>query len=142
MSVATHAPRQLRTQSMRYNSITVVLVMGLVLREHGTADAVRRAAMDMSRKVAMEQQPRMKKLARLMDDETVMRVALRIAQDGTDGMGIYPGEPFPVKQQKAPVEPPRCHMKPMKLSGYHRHRHWKCQHCAHTKPLRPEDLPE
>ena len=136
------APRQLRTQTMRYNSVTVVLVMALVLREHGTPAAVRRAARDMAGKVCLEHQPKFKKLARIADDELVMRVALNIAQDGTDGMGIYPGTPFPVKQPRKPVEPPRCHMKPMRMAGYHKHRHWKCQHCAHTKPLRPEDLPE
>lgn len=33
------------------------------------------------------------------------------------------------------VDPPKCHMKPMRLAGDVDSRHWRCQHCSHTKPI-------
>lgn len=116
---------KLRTASMQMNSVDTVLVMALVLREHGTAAAIRAAAHRLAGKVMREQQPKMKALARLPDDKAVIQCALNIVQRTTDALGILPGQPFVF----GPV--PKCHYKPMVMteSG------WQCQHCSHTKPL-------
>ncbi|MNQ65046.1 hypothetical protein D3C85_794910 [compost metagenome] len=120
------------TRTMQISSVDVVLIFALVLKIHGTPAAIRQTAMNIRFKVCMEHQPKMKMLAREKDDEKVMRCALTIVQRATDQLGILPGEVFLPKQE---IQPPRCHMKPMRLAGYHSHRHWRCQHCTHTKPL-------
>lgn len=85
-------PRALtRTYSMEFNSISVVLVMAMVLREHGTPDAVRKAAGRLRDKVCMEHRTIMARLMRMSDDAVVMTVARNIANRGTDAMGVLPG---------------------------------------------------
>lgn len=130
----------LSTTTMQFNSIDVILLMALSLKAHGTADQVRQLARNVRDKVCMEHRPKMRALARLADDALVMRAALNIVQRGTDALGILPGEVFETRKQPVVVPPPKCHMKPMRLAGYHEHRHWKCQHCKHTKALRQEDI--
>ena len=136
MSVPIKLPRWMtKTYSMQLNSVDVVLIMALTLRIHGTADAIRKTAMNIRFKVCMEHQPKMKALAKLKKDEDVIRCAINIVQRATDAMGILPGEPFEWIPEDVIQNLPRCHFKPMRLSGEPGNRHWKCQHCSHTKPL-------
>lgn len=131
MSKPITLPRWLaKTYSMQLNSVDVVLIMALTLRIHGTADAIRKTAMNIRFKVCMEHQPKMKALAKLKNDADVIRCAINIVQRATDAMGVLPGEPFELIP-----EAQRCHFKPMLLAGGPGTRHWKCQHCSHTKPL-------
>ncbi|MFK8398122.1 hypothetical protein M2D07_006375 [Pseudomonas sp. BGr12] len=91
-------PRWLmKTQSMELNSVDVVVVMALVLRIHGTADAVRQLARRIRDKVCMEHRPKMRALARMENDDQALRTALTIVQRATDALGIYPGQPFHVQ---------------------------------------------
>ncbi|WP_417659956.1 hypothetical protein [Pseudidiomarina sp.] len=116
----------------RWQPETVALVFALVLREHGTIEAVRATARRLADKVCLEQQPKLKELARTVPDDKVIQVALNIINRVCDLCSIGPGTEFKMPE---PVIAPRCHMTPMKLAGYHAHKHWKCQHCSHTKPL-------
>lgn len=130
----------------RWQPEDVALCMALTLRQHGTVDAVRATARRLADRVCMEQQPRLKALSRRPTNTTarernpsaklngvldadVLPVALNIVNRVCTLIGLAPDVPFEL------VEPPRCHMKPMRLAGYHAHRHWACQHCSHTKPL-------
>lgn len=127
----------LDTKSAKINPLCYALAMAWALKEHGTASAVRATARRVANDVFRPHQPKVKKLAKELNDEAVMKHATQVVDDVCKVLGIEPDKPFPVKQQEEIqlVEPPRCHMKPMRLAGYHKHRHWKCQHCSHTKPL-------
>lgn len=120
-----------RTTTMRMSNLDVTLAFALVLRNHGTADAVRKAARKMRDLCCMEHRPRMKTLANMASDDQVMRVATAIVQDVTDFLGIHKGRLFEPKFTEAP----RCHYKHMMLAGEPGARHWVCQHCSHTKPI-------
>lgn len=125
-------PRWLQsTATMQLRHVDIVVSFALVLRLHGTAAAVRKAAMYMRTRIAMEHRPRMANLARMPSDAQVLQVAHNIVQDGTDAWGILPGVPFIPNIQMAP----RCHYKHMLLTGEPGERHWKCQTCSHTKPI-------
>ncbi|SDG87232.1 hypothetical protein SAMN05216588_101259 [Pseudomonas flavescens] len=129
---AVTLPRWLeRSATPRYDNLYVVTVFTLVLRIHGTAAAVRNAARHMRDKVRVEHRQKMANLAQTPSDDQVLRTANAIVQDGTDAMGILPGQPFEQRLQDAP----RCHYKSMHLAGEPGARHWKCQHCQHTKPI-------
>lgn len=124
-------PRWLqRTTTMQLNSLDVTVVFALALKIHGTAEAVRHAAKRMRDKVCMEHRPKMRRLCQMPDDQ-VMRAATTIVQDVTDSLGILPGQPF----ESRILEAPRCHYRHMLLAGDPGARHWKCQHCSHTKPV-------
>lgn len=129
--------------------LDVALAMALVLRNHGTVNAVRAAAHRMATRVCMEQQPKLKAIARRptnlearrrdpgvrlngVPDDEVLNVARNIVDRVTNALGIAPGVPFELFPLQ---EPPRCHWKPMRLAGEPGARHWKCQHCSHTKPV-------
>ncbi|WP_288080338.1 hypothetical protein [Pseudomonas sp.] len=112
---------------------TVALCFALALREHGTVAAVRSTARQLVDKVPRESQPNMKRIWREATDQQAIDLGVTIINRVCDLTGIAPGLPFELN--KPDPEPPKCHMKPMKLSGYHEHRHWRCQHCSHTKPL-------
>lgn len=116
----------------RWQPETVALCFAITLRQHGTIEAVRATARRLSDLVCREQQPRLKALARTVPDDKVMQVALNIINRVCDLCDIGPGADFKMPE---PVIAPRCHMKPMIQAGYHAHRHWKCQHCSHTKPM-------
>lgn len=136
MSVPIALPRWLmKTHSMQLNSVDVVLIMALTLRIHGTADAIRKTAMNIRFKVCKEHQPKMKALAKLKKDEDVIRCAINIVQRATDAIGILPGKQFEFIPGGIIQDPPRCHYKAMRLSGEPGNRHWKCQHCSKIKPL-------
>lgn len=125
-------PRWLQsTATMQLRHVDIVVALALVLRLHGTAAAVRKAAMYMRTRIAMEHRPKMAYLARMPSDDRVLQVAHNIVQDGTDAWGILPGVPFMPNIQTAP----RCHYKHMQLTGNPGARHWKCQCCSHTKPI-------
>lgn len=130
-------PRWLsKTFSHQYNGVDVVLLMALSLANHGTAQAIRALAHQIKDKVQLKTQPHIRALARLENDTLVLQTALNIVQLGTDRLGIHPGKPFPIKGALMITgEPPRCHMKPMRLAGSTDTRHWACQHCSHIKPL-------
>ena len=130
----------MNTTTMKFNSIDVIFLMALSLKIHGTVGEVRQLARNIRNDVCMEHRPKMRALSKLPDDRLVMQAALNIVQRGTDALGILPGEVFEIRKQPVVVPPPKCHMKPMRLAGYHEHRHWKCQHCKHTKALRQEDI--
>lgn len=123
--------------SAKINPLCWTVVMAWRLKFDGTAEAIRESARRARNDVCRPHQPKVKRLAAEKDDAKVMKAAI----DAVDGvcklLGIEPDKPFPVKQLEPIklVEPPRCHMKPMRLAGYHTHRHWRCQHCSHTKPL-------
>lgn len=132
MSNVITLPRWLmHTRTMQLNSIDVVLILALVLKVHGTAQAVRDTAVRIRTKVCMEHQPKMKALSRLADDGAVLRAAYNIVQRATDALGIHPGAVFEPKMPDAP----RCHYKAMRLAGEPGARHWACQCCSHTKPV-------
>jgi hypothetical protein len=116
----------------RWQPETVALCFAITLRQYGTIEAVRATARRLSDLVCREQQPRLKSLARTVPDDKVIQVALNIINRVCDLCDIAPGTEFKMPE---PVIAPRCHMTPMKLAGYHAHKHWKCQHCSHTKPL-------
>lgn len=115
----------------KINPLCYALVMAWRLKFDGTAEAIRESARRMRNDVCMPHQPKVKRLAAEQDDSKVMKAAI----DAVDGvckvLGIEPDVPFPVRQP----EPPRCHLKPMRLAGEPGARHWRCQHCSHTKPL-------
>lgn len=132
--------------------LDVALRMALVLRLHGTVEAVRAAAHVMAPQVCMEQQPKLKAIARRptnlearrrdpsvrlngVPDDEVLNVARNIVERVTDALGIAPGVPFEVLPPAVLQAPPRCHWKPMRLAGEPGARHWRCQHCSHTKPV-------
>lgn len=119
----------------------VALAFALCIRAHDSADAIRKLARNLVDKVCREHQPNMKLLSRTMDDEKVWNAAMKIVNRVCEMWRIEPETPFlrNVIPEVELVEPPRCHMKPMRLAGYHKHRHWKCQHCKHTKPLEASD---
>lgn len=125
------------TKTYEFNNLDVTLLFALSLREHGTAEALRGMARRIRDRVCREHRPNMRALMECRDDQKVITAALNIVQRVTDLLQIHPGTPFQVKQ--APplelVEPPCCHMKPMRLAGPADARHWACQHCTHTKPL-------
>lgn len=116
----------------------VALAFALCIRFHDSADAIRQLARRLADKVCREHQPNMRLLSRTTDDTAVWQAALNIITRVAEMWRLGP-EPF---QRNTPPPPPpeapRCHMKPMTQAGYHEHRHWKCQHCAHTKPLEIE----
>ena len=129
---AVTLPRWLqRSAAARYDNLHVVTVFALVLRIHGTAAAIRNAARHMRDKVRVEHRQKMANLAQTPSDDQVLRIANTIVQDVTDFLGILPGQPFEQRLQDAP----RCHYKHMRLAGEAGARHWKCQHCNHTKPI-------
>lgn len=128
---------------------TVALCLALTLRQHGTVDAVRATAKHLASRVCMEQQPRLRALSRRptnehahqrdprvrlngVPDAQVLTVALNIVNRVCALTGVAPEQPFELLPL---VEPPRCHYKPMRLAGTPDARHWKCQHCSHTKPI-------
>lgn len=121
----------------KINPLCYALVMAWRLKFDGTADAIRESARRMRHDVCMPHQPKVKKLAAEQDDAKVLKSAIDAVDGVCQVLGIAPGEPFPVKQPEpiALVEPPRCHLKPMRLAGEPGARHWRCQHCTHTKPL-------
>lgn len=125
----------LDTKSAKINPLCYALAMAWALKEHGTAAAVRATARRVANDVFRPHQPKVKKLVRELDDTAVMQHAVQVVDDVCKVLDIEPDRPFPVKQPPPVIEPPRCHMTPMRLAGYHTHRHWKCQHCSHTKPL-------
>lgn len=132
-------PRWLmKTRTMQFNSVDVVLIMALTLRIHGTAEAIRKTAMSLRFKVCMEHQPRMKQLAKLDKDEEVILCAFNIVQRATDTLGILPGRLFEVIPPSVLQDPPKCHYNVMRLAGEPGKRHWQCQHCSHTKPVELE----
>lgn len=132
MSQGIVLPRWLtRTRTMQMTSFDVVVVMALVLTIHGTPHAIRQAAHNLKDKVCMEHRAKMRALARMEDDAAVMRCATGMVEAATDSLGILVGERFPVRL----IEPPRCHLKPMRLAGNSHYRYWKCQHCTHVKPI-------
>lgn len=124
-------------RSAKINPLCYALAMAWALKEHGTAAAVRATARRVARDVFLPHQSKVKRLAKELDDAAVMKHATQVVDDVCRLLDIEPDKPFPVKQPEPIklVEPPRCHLKPMRLAGYHKHRHWKCQHCSHTKPL-------
>ncbi|HEY6612709.1 MAG TPA: hypothetical protein VIZ86_16465 [Pseudomonas sp.] len=126
-------------KSARVNPMSYILAMAYALLDHGTPAAVRAAARRNVDGVFRPHQPGVKRVIRELTDDEVMTYARATVDGACDVLGFEPGKPFPVKKPLADVvelvQPPRCHMKPMRLAGYHAHRHWKCQHCSHTKPL-------
>lgn len=136
MSNVITLPRWLaRTANRKYKAMDVALVFALSLREHGTGAAIKRAAHSMRDSVMMELRPKLSALTRLNDDQALV-IGVKVVEDMCAFFGLDDGEPFPVKKEPEPVVAPRCHMKPMKLAGYHKHKHWRCQHCSHTKPYK------
>lgn len=134
-------PRFLTPQKRKYITTTggawspetVALAIALTVRIHGTPEAIKRTAGRLVDKVPRESAPNMKRIWREANNDQAADFALVLVNRVCDLCGILPGERF--EANKPPAEPPRCHMKPMKLAGYHQHRHWRCQHCRHTKPL-------
>lgn len=123
--------------SAKVNPLCWTVAMAWALKFHGTADAIRAIARRAKHDVCRPHQPKVKRLAAETDDAKVLRAAIDAVDGVCQVLGIEPEKHFPVKRPEPfeLVEPPRCHMKPMRLAGYHKHRHWKCQHCSHTKPL-------
>lgn len=93
-----------------YSPEDVALRLALVLRLHGSVEAVRACAHLLAGKVCMEQQPKLRALSRRptnramhehtgeplngVPDEQVITVACRIVERVTDLLGIAPGVPF------------------------------------------------
>lgn len=132
----------------------IALAFALCIRQQDSADELRKMAWRLVDQVCLEHRPNMRKLAREKDDEKVWWAILKIIDRSFEIWMPQPEStteqrlawqaarvsgPFLRNEPAKVVEPPRCHMKPMRLAGYHEHRHWKCQHCKHTKPLRKED---
>lgn len=113
----------------RWQPEDVALCMALTLRHHGTVEAVRATARRLADLVCMEQQPKMKQLARYVESEKVIPCALAIINRVCSLVKIAPEVEFELS------EPPRCHMKAMRLAGEPGGRFWQCQHCTHTKPV-------
>lgn len=133
----------------------IALAFAMCARLNDSADELRKTAWRIVEKVCLESQPNMRKLAREKDDAKVWNAALKLidrsfeiwlpqpdctAEQRLAWQAARVTGPFLRNEPVKIVEPPRCHMKPMRLAGYHEHRHWKCQHCKHTKALRQEDI--
>lgn len=133
MTRPTRLPKWLSaTRTMQFDSIDLTLAMALTLRIHGTADAIRQTARNMRHKVCMEHQPKVKLLAKLGDDNAVLKCAKNIVQHVTDQIGIAPGQPFEVLNLSYT---PKCHYQPMLLTGEPGARLWRCQYCESTQPV-------
>ncbi|MCO8166884.1 hypothetical protein NJC40_03705 [Pseudomonas sp. 21LCFQ02] len=78
----------------QYRPDDVALAFALSLREHDSADKLRRLAHELVEKVCLEHQPSMRRLSREKDDASVFDVALRIIDRVCDLQSIYPGERF------------------------------------------------
>jgi len=134
--LSTLAPRYVMRADGAWNRLSIALCLALTVRIHGTAEAVQATARRLVEKVRPEQQPNMKRLARGGEDvptDKAIPFSIEFINLVCQAEGISPGVEF--KPNPPPPEPPRCHMTPMKLAGYHKHRHWRCRHCSHTKPL-------
>lgn len=125
-------PRFVTRPRTAWDSLTVALCFALAVRLHGTPEAIQRTARNLVDKVRLEHQPNMKRLARGVEipADKAIPCAVEVINSVCKVEHIRPEVPF-----RPNPEPPRCHLTPMKLAGYHKHRHWKCQHCSHTKPL-------
>ena len=132
MTAAMLMPRFVTRPDTKWDSLTVALCFALTVRLHGTAEAVQRTARNLVSKVRLEHQPNMKRLARGIEipAKDAIKCAVEVVNSLCTARGISPTVEF-----RPNPEPPRCHLTPMMLAGYHKHRHWKCQHCSHTKPL-------
>ena len=124
-----------------FNSLTVALAITLSLTTHGTGAAIRRTAAALHRR-AKDHKAKLKTLADVLTDDEALRYGVNMANAVTRALGITPERPFEYVPDAVLTDPPKCHWKPMRLAGAPGQRHWKCQHCTHTKPLElPYDQP-
>ena len=120
-------PRYITQSGGSYLPIDTALALALAVRLHGTKEAVRKVAHNLVPKLCLEQQSKMRGIARL-PDETFMIAVLAAINRTCELEGIRPEIPF----TRVPNQVPKCHMKPMLLGkdGW-----FHCQHCSHTKPI-------
>lgn len=78
----------------QYRPDDVALAFALSLREHDSADHLRRLARRLVDKVCLEHQPNMKRLARESDDDKVFDAALKIINRVCDLLDIGHGATF------------------------------------------------
>ncbi|ORL66665.1 DUF7740 domain-containing protein [Pseudomonas putida] len=78
----------------QYRPDDVALAFALSLREHDSADHLRRLARRLVDKVCLEHQPNMKRLAREPDDAKVFDAALKIINRVCDLLEYAPGTSF------------------------------------------------
>lgn len=78
----------------QYRPDEVALAFALSLREHDSADHLRRLARRLVDKVCLEHQPNMKRLAREPDDAVVFADALKVINRVCDLLDISPGTRF------------------------------------------------
>lgn len=78
----------------QYRPDEVALAFALSLREHDSADHLRRLARRLVDKVCLEHQPNMKRLAREQDDAKVFDAALKLINRVCDLLDIGPGTRF------------------------------------------------
>ncbi|ANY87702.1 DUF7740 domain-containing protein [Pseudomonas putida] len=78
----------------QYRPDDVALAFALSLREHNSADHLRRLARRLVDKVCLEHQPNMKRLAREPDDAKVFDAALKIINRVCDLLEYAPGTRF------------------------------------------------
>lgn len=84
----------------QYRADEVALAFALSLREHDSADHLRRLARRLVDKVCLEHQPNMKRLAREPDDAKVFDAALKIINRVCDLLEYGPGTRFVRNDQK------------------------------------------
>ncbi|WP_054881803.1 DUF7740 domain-containing protein [Pseudomonas sp. NBRC 111128] len=78
----------------QYRPDDVALAFALSLREHDSADHLRKLARRLVEKVCLEHQPNMKRLAREPDDAKVFDAALKIINRVCDLLEYAPGTRF------------------------------------------------
>src|SRR5690606_32621864 len=124
-------PRFVTRRRTAWDSLTFALYFALAVRLHGKAEAVQRTARNLVDKVRLEHQPNMKRLARGVDipADKAIPCAVEVINSVCRVEHISPEMPF-----RPNPEPPRCHLTPMKLAGYHNTRNGSARNCCPTNP--------
>lgn len=125
-----------QSQGTQWEPGIVAVAMAWCLREHDSADELRKLARRLADVALMEHRPNLMLMWRAKDDAAVFSIAIKIINRVCEMWDIAPDQPFERNPPPPPpVEAPRCHMTPMKKIGSHHGRRWKCRHCSHTKPI-------
>ncbi|MNO13129.1 hypothetical protein D3C76_27550 [compost metagenome] len=113
MGTVITLPAWMKSVKKLYNTTTggtmtpvdVALAFALTIRLHGTTDALRKTAWNITDKVCRQQKPGMKRLAKSSDDDVVWEATTKIVNRVTDMLNIFPGQEIPLVPFEEPKEP-------------------------------------